>query len=29
MEMLFRQKKKKNADVSFFGFISKDQVVWW
>lgn len=30
MEMLFGQKKrKKNADVLFFGFISKDQAMWW
>lgn len=26
---LWAEKEEKNADVLFFGFISKDQAMWW
>lgn len=28
-DVLWAEKRGKNADVLFFGFISKDQVMWW
>lgn len=28
-DALWAEKEEKNADVLFFGFISKDQAVWW
>lgn len=27
--VLWAEKEEKNADVLFFGFISKDQAMWW